>query len=316
MSDAPMSVADRPAAGLYVLAWVLCGLGIAGLVIGFASGPPARGFLVMGAFLALILGLATAAGQQLVARRDRPAQQYRGPAPLILFFLEFALVGAIGIVLLALNVPLDTPLGFLLAAIIQVGGYLLIVWLFVVRGGALTWREMFRAEPLNFGRATYDIAVGATTMFFVGFVALIAAGLIARALNTTAPDVLPPPQTSAEILLTALSAGLIVPIGEEVFFRGYTLTAWMRDLGPRAALIRTTLFFALIHILNINTATFGEGLAQAVLEVAIVAPVGLALGWLYLRRGLIAAIAGHAAFNLLGVLILVLAQNLPPGTGT
>jgi membrane protease YdiL (CAAX protease family) len=48
----------------------------------------------------------------------------------------------------------------------------------------------------------------------------------------------------------------------------------------------------------------------------LIGPVGLALGWLYLRRGLIASIAGHAAFNLFAVVILVLSQYLPaPGTG-
>ena len=60
-----------------------------------------------------------------------------------------------------------------------------------------------------------------------------------------------------------------------------------------------------------------EGLKQAILVISVIAPVGLALGWLYLKRGLIAAIAGHAAFNLLGVLLPYLAQNLPgPGTGS
>jgi len=311
-----LSVADRPAAGLYVAAWALGGFGLAGLVIGLASGPPARGFLVMGALLALILGLAAAAGQQLVARRTRPAERYHGPAPLILFFLQLVLVSSISVILFTAGVPLDTPAGFLVAATLLLGGYLLVVWLFVVRGGALGWRDMIRAEPLDAGRAAFDIAIGGATMFGVAIAAAIIGGLIAQLLGTEAPDVVPTPETAPEILMAALAAGIMVPIGEEVFFRGYTMTAWLRDLGPRSALIRATVFFALVHVLNITTDTFGEGLAQAILEIAVIAPVGLALGWLYLKRGLIAAIGGHAAFNLLGVLILVLAQNLPaPGTG-
>lgn len=310
-----MSVADRPAAGLYVAAWALCGLGIAGLVIGLASGPPARGFLIMGGLVALILGLATAAGQQLVARRTLAAEAYHGPAPLILFFLQLALISSISVVLFTLGVPLDTPAGFLLAATLLLSGYLLVVWLFVVRGGALTWREMIRAEPLDASRAAFDIVVGGATMFGVAIAAGIIGGLIAKLLGTSAPEIVPIGDAAPEILMAALAAGILVPIGEEVFFRGYTMTAWLRDLGPRSALIRGTVFFALVHVLNITTETFGEGLAQAILQVSVIAPVGLALGWLYLKRGLIAAIAGHAAFNLLGVLILVLAQNLPPGTG-
>lgn len=312
-----MSFADRPAAGLYVAAWALCGLGIATLVIGLASGPPARGFLIMGALVAIILGLATAAGQQLVARRTRPAEKYRGPAPLILFFLQLALVSSISVVLFTLGVPLETPPGFLVAAILLLSGYLLVVWLFVVRGGALSWREMIRAAPLDASRIASDIVTGGATMFGVALVAAIIAGILASLLGTTPPDVVPPSQTPAEVLMAALAAGLLVPIGEEVFFRGYTITAWLRDLGPRSALIRGTVFFALVHVLNITTDNFGEGLAQAILVLTVITPVGLALGWLYLRRGLVASIAGHAAFNLLGVLLPYLAQNLPgPGTGT
>ena len=162
-----MSVADRPAAGLYVAAWALSGLGLAGLVIGIASGPPARGFLIMGGLVGLILGLATAAGQQLVARRTRPAEEYHGPAPLILFFLQLVLVSSASVILFTLGVPLDTPVGFLLAATLLLSGYLLVVWLFVVRGGALTWRDMIRAEPLDASRAAFDIVMGGATMFGV-----------------------------------------------------------------------------------------------------------------------------------------------------
>lgn len=270
----------------------------------------------MGALLALIFGLTTAAGQQLVARRTRPAEQYRGPAPLILFFLQLALVSSVSIILFSLGVALDTPAGFLVAATLLLSGYLLVVWLFVVRGGALSWRDMLRTEPLDASRVGFDIVIGGATMFGTAIAAALLGSLIANLLGTEAPEVVPVPQTPPEILMTIVAAAILVPIGEEVFFRGYTMTAWLRDLGPRSALIRGTVFFALVHVLNITTETFSEGLAQATLTLVVITPVGLALGWLYLRRGLIAAIAGHMAFNLLGVLILVLAQNLPPGTGT
>jgi len=54
------------------------------------------------------------------------------------------------------------------------------------------------------------------------------------------------------------------------------------------------------------------------LTVVVIIPVGLALGWLFLRRGLIASIAGHATFNLIGVILIALAQSMPqvtPPTG-
>ena len=266
----------------------------------------------MGALAALVVGLGAAAGQQIVARKSRPAEQYHGPAPLILFFLQVALVNAISIVILVLGVKLDgSPVGFLATAVVLLSGYVLVVWLFVVRAGALSWREMIRAQPLDVGRAALDIALGAATMFAVAIAAGILGTIVANLLGTTAPDVVPAPTTSFDITMVALGAGILVPIGEEVFFRGFTLTAWLRDLGPRAALIRTTIFFAVVHVISTTS------IQQTILVLVVIGPVGLALGWLYLRRGLFASIGGHAAFNLFGVLVIVLSQYFPaPGTGS
>jgi membrane protease YdiL (CAAX protease family) len=313
-----LTLADRPAAGLYAAAWALCGVGVAALFIGLTSDPPLRGILVMGALAALIVGLAAAAGQQLIARRTRPAEQYHGPAPLILFFLQFALVNAISLVIYVLGVPLDaSPVGFLAAAIVLLVGYILVVWLFVVHAGALSWREIVRAQPLHAGRVASDLAIGGATMFGVAFVAGILGTIVANLLGTEAPNVVPAPTTSTEILMVALGAGILVPIGEELFFRGFSLTAWLRDLGERSALIRVTVFFALVHIVTLSSDTFIGGVKQAILVLVVIGPVGLALGWLYLRRGLVASIGGHAAFNLFGVLVMVMAHYLPaPGTGS
>jgi membrane protease YdiL (CAAX protease family) len=312
-----LSLADRPAAGLYVCAWALSGGGVAALLIGLTITSPLRGILVMAAFVALLAGLAAAAGYQVIARRTRPAERYRGPAPLLLFVFQFALVNALTLVLFALGVPLaDSPAGFLAAAVVLLSGYVIVVWLFVVRTGALTWREIFRAQPLDAGRAAFDVAVGGATMFGVALVAGIAGGLLAQLLGTEAPEVVPAPGTSIDILMIALGAGILVPIGEEFFFRGFTLSAWLRDLGPRSALIRATIFFALVHIVTLSADTFANGVKQAILVLVLIGPVGFALGWLYLRRGLIASMAGHAAFNLFSVVILVLSQYLPaPGSG-
>ena len=306
-----MSLADRPAAGLYVAAWALSGLGVAALVVGLATEPPLRGILVMAAFVALLAGLAAAAGYQVIARRTRPAERYRGPAPLILFCFQFALVYAVSLAIFALGVRLgESPAGFFAAAVLLLAAYVIVVWLFVVRTGALSWREMVHAQPFDAGRAAFDIALGGATMFGVALVAGILGSLLAQLLGTEAPGVVPVPKTTADILMVALGAGILVPIGEELFFRGYTLSAWLRDLGPRSALIRATIFFALVHIVTLSADTFADGVKQAILVLVVITPVGFALGWLYLRRGLIAAIAGHAAFNLFAVVILVLSQSL------
>ncbi|MEP7158445.1 MAG: type II CAAX endopeptidase family protein [Chloroflexota bacterium] len=306
------SFQDRPAAGLYVAAWVLGGLGLGALIVGAVAQPPLRGILIMAAFLALLLGLGAACGYQILARRLRPEERFRGPAPLLLFGFQFVLVNAVTLVLLTLGVPLtDSTVGFFVATVVLLLGYIAVVWLFGVRSGATTWRDMGLLPHLGIRRLVGDIGVGAAVMLGVALAAGILGGLLARFLGVEAPEVVPVPNTAIEILLIALGAGVLVPIGEELFFRGYTLTAWWRDLGPRAALWRSTVFFALVHIATLSSTTFGEGVRQAILVLAVIGPVGYALGWLFIRRGLVASIAGHMAFNLFGVLVLVLAQNLP-----
>src|SRR4029079_669951 len=125
---------------------------------------------------------------------------------------------------------------------------------FVVRGGALSWRDLIRAQPPNANRVLTDIAIGALSMFGAAIVAGIAGTIVSNLLGgTQAPQVVPPPTGTTDILFIALGAGILVPIGEEVFFRGFAITAWLRDLGPRTALIRGTVFFALVHLLNISS---------------------------------------------------------------
>lgn len=306
---------DRPAAGLYVAGWVLSGLGIGGLVVGLFTDPPLRGILVMAGLLALLLGLGAACGYQLLARRSRPPERFRGPSPLLLFGVQFVLFSIVSLVLLVFGVALyETPLGFFAASVALLLGYVLVVWLFGVRSGAVTWRDMGFLPHLGIGRFLADVGLGAGVMFLVALAVSLLGGLLARFLGVEPTVVVPTPKTAQEIAVVALGAGLLVPIGEELLFRGYALSAWWRDLGPRAALWRTTAFFAVVHILTIESATFAQGLGQAIVVLATIGPLGYALGRLFISRGLVASIAGHAAINLFAVLVLVLGQNLatPP----
>jgi membrane protease YdiL (CAAX protease family) len=272
---------------------------------------PLRGVLLMAALLLLIFGLAAAAAYQVVARRNR-ATGFRGASPFVLFALQVVLVNAASLVLVALGVDLQgTGLGFLVAAIVLLLGYVIVVWLFGVRTGALTLADLRLPRRPHLDTLMTDVLGGAGLMLAVALVASLVGGIVARLIDTTAPEVVPLPTTGADVLFVILAAVLLIPIGEELFFRGYSITAWGRDLGIRSALLRSTIFFALVHIITITSPSFIEGAKQAFLVVLVIAPVGLALGWLFVRRGLIAAIAGHAAFNLFGVLILILAQNLP-----
>lgn len=305
------SLEGRPAPALYLLAWLLSVGGLALLFITTQAAPSlARSIMVIAALGSIALGLSAAAGYQVVARRDRDARWYRGPAPLIVFGIVIMLSTLVSGLLGNVIDPAQ-PLGFLAGLSIVFLCYLVAVWLFVVRSGALTWAEMGwpTAGAARLRRALQGVGVGALVMIPTTFVALILAGLVATVLGVEAPQVVPTASTSAEALAIALAAAIIAPIGEELFFRGFALTAWARDLPERSALIRSAAFFAVVHIANINAETFREGASQALLQVAVILPIGLVLGWLFLRRGIMAAIAGHVTYNGILLLLTLAARN-------
>lgn len=268
----------------------------------------------MAALLLLTFGLGSAAGYQIVARRLRPVGWFRGPSPLILFGIQLVIVNIASAVLLVLGVPLGgTGLAFFVAAVILLAGYVGVVWLFGFRSGALDLRAIGVPVGAQLQRLIADVGLAAVTMVVVALLDGLWGSLLAVLLNTSTPEVVPPPTNGLDAVMVVIGACVLIPIGEELFFRGYSLTAWLRDLGPRSALLRATVFFALVHVANIVVEPSArgalEGLKQSILEVLVIAPVGLALGWLFLRRGLVASIAGHAAFNLFGVLILIFVQG-------
>jgi len=305
------SLEGRPAPGLYLIAWLLSGAGVAVAFIATLTMPPVSGVLFMAGLLLVGLGLAAGAGYQVMARSRRDPAAYRGPSPVIVFGVLFVFANSIGLALLSLGIAdLATVPGFVVGAMTLFVGYLLAVWLFVIRTGALTWSDMGLAgRSLRENLASAGLGIG--LMVPVTFIALLIGGIVAQLVNAQPPAVVPTPSGTGEMLAIGLAAAILVPVGEEIFFRGFALTAWLRDRGPRTALVWSALFFTLVHIANI-TAGFEEGARQALLQSAVILPLGFVLGWLFLQRGLVAAIAGHVTYNGLVLLLATVAQRFLP----
>lgn len=324
-SDGPpgsgvFSLDQRPGAGLYLLAWLLGVGGIALAFIGIQAAPGPPRLLILVGLAALAAGLALAAGYQVLARRTRPADAYRGPSPVLLFLLVIVVVNLVGGLLSLFTggaLDVDSPDVFLIGLLIQVAAYFVLVWLFVVRTGALTWSDMIQGNrpPQRDGLAALGTGIG--VMAPVTIVALIAGGLAALLLDASPPQVVPLPNTPLDIAVDALAAIVLAPLGEELFFRGYALTAWWRDLGARSALVRSAVFFALVHILNVRVETggFNEGLRSALVLLIVLLPIGFVLGGLFERRGLVASVAAHMTYNGIVFGLLLLSTTLPPPVG-
>jgi membrane protease YdiL (CAAX protease family) len=189
--------------------------------------------------------------------------------------------------------------------------YLATVWLLVVREGALSWQTMgwpasWSAAPAALGRFAYGAGLAAPTVL----VTIVLGTVLALLLGVAEPSLLPVPTTPAEWVADILVAVVLAPVGEELFFRGFAQTAWTLDLGWRRALVRTALFFAIVHALNVSAADFSQAVRLLVAVAIARLPVAFILGWVFARTGSIAAPLGlHATFNGLSLVLFALLQS-------
>lgn len=84
-------------------------------------------------------------------------------------------------------------------------------------------------------------------------------------------------------LFGLLINGLVGPIGEELFFRGYVFTSLIRRGSPLFALIISSVLFAAYHLDYVHFLDFFG--------------TGLVLGYVRMKAGTKASIGAHALFN-------------------
>lgn len=107
------------------------------------------------------------------------------------------------------------------------------------------------------------------------------------------------PDRAAAFVTNAIVITTVVPLGEELFYRGLGVRA-LAPLGDVAALAVTALAFALAH-------GFLTGLPPLFL-------FGLAVAWVRLRSDSVwPGVIAHGAYNLLGILGIVLTWVLDVG---
>ena len=163
-------------------------------------------------------------------------------------------------------------------------------------------RRGVSALGLRSARTSRDLAVGA--WFGVGlfgiaaYVILPIIILVWRTVSGAPPDAIDQPilaedPSTLQIVLGAVVAVIAAPLGEEVFFRGFLFGSLRGRLGFLRAGAISAFVFAIFH---------GDPLL-----IALMFFVGMALAWLYERRGsLIAPIGAHAMFNVVGYTLLLM----------
>jgi hypothetical protein len=167
---------------------------------------------------------------------------------------------------------------------------------------ALFHRGAFAALGLRSARLASDVGIGALVGLFsyplitliMGFLLFSLASLVTgEPVVPPRQEILPPSPDRLEVTIAALSAIVVAPVGEELFFRGFLFGALRRRLSFRSASVVAAVPFAVVHFY--------------LLLMPLLFVFGIVLAWIYERRGSIAApIAAHTAFNAVGYSLILL----------
>ena len=296
-----------------ILAWALILAGIAAFlvagdvrtnwVVGDAAPELGEVALPRLGTIALMAGLALLAWHQVRARRSLADTRYRGPSVFVLLALIISLSVLIvlpvrGSINLALEGGIPDLPPVLIWTIAIPFATLAVTWL-VLRSDPMPGLRLFRdSRPVR--HALIGVAVGGAAQVVLLGVVVAAAPVDEPMLQIPAgplPGILLPGQP---LWLGALSALVLAPIAEELFYRGLVLHAWLREYGRWVALIGSSALFGLVHY-GLNPI---EGRLPELPWLIMPAVAGLILGLLALRTGsLIAPIAAHATMNAVAFLL-------------
>jgi membrane protease YdiL (CAAX protease family) len=290
-----------------------------------------------------LMGLALAQARQ---RRADGWRDYSGPSPFLAGGALLATVEALGLPLeLAMksaNVDLQSAPATLVLLLMYLGTYIAIVHFLTVRTGALTWRDIARPQKLapssddwtaagpvpEWTRRWFEaigarrssaprLRIGDILVPLAMVVPLVFASNILSALMLVVLGLQPldlvtevsTPLTDIDRLLAFMALAVVAPIGEEIFFRGFATNAWGRSLSRNSTILRASLFFALIHVINVTTTDANISWRAAVFNFGARVPVAFALTWLYMRRrSIVASGTLHFGYNGLITLLSFLAS--------
>jgi membrane protease YdiL (CAAX protease family) len=308
------TIEGRAAPGLFVVGWLAALAGVGLCLIGVLASN-AVFFYLLGPTL-LTIGLVAGAGNQSIERRAR-GFAYAGPSPyLVLGAIVAAVYAVAAAVAFGLDLIMDPsvvspPAINLLAILVQALVYFGIIGLTVVGTNALSWREMgwVRPDPSQVRNLLFGAA---TAIPVIGFTAIVS-NVLVGIFQTVPESPLPPTGTTSGLLLQLLAGAVIAPIAEEAVFRGFAISAWERTVGATGAIVRSSLIFALAHVIEVRGGSVEEAAALIVIGFVTRLPVAVTLGWLFVRtRSIWASLGLHIAFN---ATLLLLAEYYLRGAG-
>lgn len=175
---------------------------------------------------------------------------------------------------------------FAIATILEMA---VLIWFvgYAVRRAGSNWCDVGVAKPAGWAPLAIGLAAGFVIYYLVGFCDYIVS-LIGGIRPNEHPVVaiVNEARNWKEMILPLVLSGLVVPVGEEIFFRGFAYPALRNRVGVRPAILLTGLVFALLHF-----DLFGLFALTA---------AGIALTFLYERTGsLWSVVIAHGVWNVL-----------------
>ncbi len=154
----------------------------------------------------------------------------------------------------------------------------------------------------GFRNAGYGFVAGLLLYPLIAFVVGLPLSIFFSAISgeqANTPDQLPPHLTGAAAITSVLLAVFIAPVVEETFFRGIVFRSIRDRRGFWLAAVISGVVFGLVHWVPAPW-------QDTVLLQSIMVFTGIALAWIYERRGsLLANIAAHMAFNAVGIVLIL-----------
>jgi membrane protease YdiL (CAAX protease family) len=196
---------------------------------------------------------------------------------------------------------LDDPLLFTVANAFQelsiIGSVAL--WIRLVNHGSLRSLGLPPREP---GRDVGAGVLAAVGMIFASGIVLVAVRALVDLVaghSVSGPEQIPRTVTGGYLWFTGVVVVVLAPVAEETFFRGFLYRGLRRVFSAWPAALISGVCFGLVH--------FQEKRSLLIIPSLIV--VGIVLAMVYeRRRSLLASVAAHAVFNLLGFLTIALGR--------
>jgi membrane protease YdiL (CAAX protease family) len=241
--------------------------------------------------------------------RGLPAVDWSFPRALLVGVVTNLLLAQLvvaGVVLLALGISSADDPGTVYVGIVGDLAWLgfMLVWLYRWHPG---WQ---RRIGVFFGRrglrdALVGFGGGLLLYPLIAIVVAVPLTFLFRTISgsdATTPDQLPQHLNTAESIASVVLAVFVAPVAEELYFRGIVFRSLRDRHGFWLGAVVSGLIFGAVHYVPAPWQDF-------MLLQSIMVFTGIALAWIYERRGnLVADVAAHMAFNTVGVLLILWAR--------